>query len=58
MGFSNPSDMCEFDDAGVGKKDIDVAFLLLHRGIQPIQICEICHVTLKTGDVFADLFDC
>ena len=57
MRFGNCPQWCEFQQACIGEEDIYSAFLLLHRGLQPIKICEIWDVTLNTGDVFADLLD-
>ena len=56
MGFGDLPERRELAEAGVGKEDIDAAFLLLNRRVQPVKICQIRYVTLNTGDVFFDLF--
>jgi len=57
MWFGKYPQGCEFQQACIGKEDIDSTVLPLHRGVQMIKICEIWDVTLNTGDFFADLLD-
>ena len=43
--------------AGVGERNVNPALLLLHRGVRPIEICQLRDVTLNAGDILADLSD-
>src|ERR1700722_15084642 len=42
-----------FADSSVGEQNVDVAFLLLHNTIKPVQIAQFRRVALNTGRVFA-----
>ena len=41
-------------DAGVGEQDVEAPFLLLHRGVQTVEVREVRDVALHAGVVPAD----
>jgi len=43
--------------ACVGEQNANPALLLLHRGVQSIEICQLRDVILYAGDILADLPD-
>jgi hypothetical protein len=44
-----------FSGACVGEQNVDLAFLLLHGGVQSVEIGQLRDVTLDAGDILADL---
>jgi hypothetical protein len=44
-------------DAGVGEQDVEAALLLLHPGIEPVEVREVGDIALHARDVLADLLD-
>ncbi len=52
--FADRSQRRQRPSTGVREEDVDTAFLLVHRRVQPVKIGEVGHIALHPGDMAAD----
>src|SRR4029077_10529016 len=51
------ADACDLQDRGVCEHHVEAPAAVGHRGIEPVEILRLAHVTLHTSDVVAEFFD-